>query len=83
MQTIKVNTRTSANGSVTMFTINGVCVAHVGTDLYNVGRYAGRVNHAGGAVCNNSTFADAVEFISDAIENHFAAFGLNVEFVNA
>ena len=36
-----------------------------------------------GAVCNNCTFPDAVEFISGAIENHFAAFGLNVEFVNA
>lgn len=83
MQTIKVNTRTNANGSVTMFTINGVCIAHVGRDLFNVGRYAGRVNNAGGAMCNNCTFPDAVEFISDAIENHFAAFGLNVEFVNA
>lgn len=83
MQTIKVTTRTNANGGVTMFIINGVCIAHVGTDLYNVGRYAGRVNNAGGAMCNNCTFPDAVEFISDAIENHFAQFGLNVEFVNA
>lgn len=83
MQTIKVNTRTNTNNSVTMFTVNGVCVAHVGTDLYNVGRYAGRINRAGGAVCYNKTFAEAVEFIGDAICNHFAAFGLNVEFVNA
>lgn len=66
MQTIKINTRTNTNGSVTMFTVNGVCVAHVGTDLYNVGRYAGRINRAGGAVCNNKTFAEAVEFIGDA-----------------
>ncbi len=50
MQTIRINTRTNASGNVTIFSINGVCVAHVGTDLYNVGRYAGRVNHAGGAV---------------------------------
>ena len=83
MQTVKINTRTNASGNVTTFSINGTCVAHVGTDLFNVGRYAGRVNHAGGAVCNNSTFADAVEFIGDAICNHFAQFGLNVEFVNA
>lgn len=82
MQTIKVKTRTNATGSVMTFNINGTCIAHVGTDLHNAGRYAGRVNHAGGAVCNNRTFPDAVEFISDAIENHFAAFGLNVEFVN-
>ena len=83
MQTIKVNTRTNANGSVTMFTINGTCIAHVGTDLYNVGRYAGRVNQTGGAVCNNKTFAEAVEFIGDAIDRLFASLGLNVEFVNA
>lgn len=81
MQTIKVNTRTNANSSITTFSINGTCIAHVGTDLYNVGRYAGRINHAGGAVCNNRTFADAVEFISDAITNYFAAFGLDVEFI--
>ena len=79
MQTIRVNTRTNSNG-VAIFSVNGVCIAHVGTDLYNVGRYAGRINRAGGAVCNNRTFADAVEFISDAICNHFAAFGLGVEF---
>lgn len=83
MQTIKVNTQTNPNGSVTMFTINGVCIAHVGTDLFNVGRYAGRVNQAGGAVCNNKTFPEAVEFIGDAICTLFASLGLNVEFVNA
>ena len=79
MQTIRVNTRTNDNGVAT-FSVNGVCIAHVGIDLFNIGRYAGRINHAGGAVCNNKTFPDAVEFISDAITNHFAAFGLNVEF---
>ena len=83
MQTIKVNTRTNTNNSVIMFTVNGVCVAHVGTDLYNVGRYAGRINRAGGAVCNNKTFAEAVEFIGDALCGLFASLGLNVEFVNA
>lgn len=80
MQTIKVNTRTNATGSVTTFSVNGVCVAHVGKDFRNAGRYAGRINHADGAVCNNRTFPDAVEFISDAITAHFAAFGLAVEF---
>lgn len=80
MQTIKVNTRTNATGSVTTFSINGTCIAHVGTDLHNAGRCAGRINHAGGAMCNNCTFAHAVEFITDAITAHFAAFGLNVEF---
>lgn len=83
MQTIKVNTRTNARGSVTMFNINGVCIAHVGVDTHNVGKYAGRINQAGGAVCNNTTFPEAVEFISDAITAHFAAFGLKVEFAYA
>ena len=80
MQTIKVKTRTTTMGSVTMFSINGTCIAHVGTDLHNAGRYAGRIDHAGGAMCNNCTFAHAVEFITDAITAHFAAFGLAVEF---
>lgn len=83
MHTIKVNTRTNPNNSVTTFSVNGVCVAHVGTDLYNVGRYAGRINQAGGAVCNNKTFPEAVEFIGDAISSLFASLGMNVEFVNA
>lgn len=82
MQTIKINTRTNAN-NVTIFAINGVCVAHVGTDLYNVGHYAGRINQAGGAVCNNKTFPEAVEFIGDALCRLFASLGLGVEFVNA
>ena len=82
MQTIKVNTRTNATGSVTTFSVNGTCVAHVGKDFHNIGRYAGRINHAGGAMCNNCTLADAVKFISDAITAHFAAFGLAVEFTD-
>lgn len=83
MQTIRINTRTNEANGITIFSINGVCIAHVGTDLYNVGRYAGRVNHAGGAVCNNKTFPEAVEFIGDAICSHFEKFGLEVEFVAA
>ena len=80
MQTIKVNTRTNATGSVTTFSVNGTCVAHVGKDFRNAGRYAGRINHAGGAMCNNCTLADAVKFITGAITAYFAAFGLAVEF---
>lgn len=83
MQTIKVNTRTNGGGNVTTFSVNGVCIAHVGTDLFNIGRYAGRINRAGGAMCKNRTFTDAVEFISDQICALFASLGLNVEFVNA
>ena len=53
-----------------------------GSDFCNPGKYSARFGvYASGG--NIATFADAVEFISDAIESHFAAFGLNVEFVNA
>ncbi len=43
--------------------------------------HAGRFGVFGS--CDNCTLPDAVEFIGDAISNHFAQFGLNVEFVNA
>lgn len=80
MQTIKVNTNKTEYG-VAFSVDGGNFLAAVGNDFYNKGRYAGQFSPF--ASCNNKGFADAVEFISDAIENHFAAFGLNVEFVNA
>lgn len=80
MQTIKVNTSKTEYG-VAFSVQGGNFLAAVGTDFYNKGRYAGQFSPF--ASCNNCTFAEAVEFISDAIENHFAALGLNVEFVNA
>lgn len=80
MQTIKVNTNKTEYG-VAFSVQGGNFLAAVGTDFHNKGRYAGQFSPF--ASCNNKTFADAVEFISDAIENHFAAFGLNVEFINA
>lgn len=80
MQTIKVNTSKTEYG-VAFSVQGGNFLAAVGTDFYNKGRYAGQFSPF--ASCNNKGFADAVEFISDAIENHFAALGLNVEFINA
>ena len=80
MQTIKVNTSKTEYG-VAFSVQGGNFLAAVGTDFYNKGRYAGQFSPF--ASCNNKTFANAVEFISDAIENYFAAFGLNVEFINA
>ena len=77
MQTIKVNTNKTEYG-VAFSVQGGNFLAAVGTDFHNKGRYAGQFSPF--ASCNNETFADAVEFISDAIENHFAAFGLAVEF---
>lgn len=80
MQTIKVNSTATTYG-VAFSVQGGNFLAAVGTDFYNKGRYAGQFSPF--ASCNNKTFAEAVEFISDAICNHFAQFGLNVEFVNA
>lgn len=80
MQTIKVNTSKTEYG-VAFSVDGGNFLAAVGNDFHDKGRYAGQFSPF--ASCNNKGFADAVEFISDAIESHFAAFGLNVEFVNA
>lgn len=77
MQTIKVNTNKTEYG-VAFSIQDGNFLAAVGTDFYNKGRYAGQFSHF--ASCNNKGFADAVEFITDAITVHFAAFGLAVEF---
>lgn len=59
----------------------GKFLAAVDRDFDNKGRYAGVFSPY--ASCTNQRFVDAVEFIADAIENHFTAFGLNVEFVDA
>lgn len=82
MQTIKVNVKIPSPLFM-KFMVDGVCVAHVGPEWHNAGRYAGRINQTGGAACNNKTFADAVEFIGDALCSLFASLGLNVEFINA
>lgn len=80
MQTIKVNIGKTEYG-VAFAVQGGNFLAAIGADFHNKGRYAGQFSPF--ASCNNKTFADAVEFIGDAICNHFAQFGLNVEFVNA
>lgn len=80
MQTIKVNTSKTEYG-VAFSVQGGNFLAAVGTDFYNKGRYAGQFSTYGS--CNNCTFPEAVEKVSDYITIHFAAFGLNVEFVNA
>lgn len=80
MQTIKINTTATTYG-VAFGVQDGNFIAAVGKDMHNPGKWAGG-NHRIGA-CNNCTFAEAIEKVSDYITNHFAAFGLNVEFVNA
>lgn len=79
MQTIKVESIATTYG-VAFSVKDGNFLASVGPDSYNPGRWA-TGNPTFGA-CNNCTFADAVEFISDAVCNHFAAYGLNVEFIH-
>lgn len=78
MQTIKVNTEHTSNGCE--FTTGYKAIATIRKD--SDGSYWARFQ-AYASANNLRTFADAVEFIGDAITNHFAAFGLNVEFVNA
>ena len=80
MQTIRVNTSKTEYG-VAFAVQGGNFLAAIGTDFFNKGRYAGQFGVFGS--CSNKTLPDAVEFIGDAICNHFAQFGLNVEFVNA
>ena len=84
MQTIKVKINPLPWGCY--FTINGKEIAAIGSDFCNPGKYSARFGayKSGGNIAGNiATFMDAVEFISDAITAHFAAFGLNVKFVNA
>lgn len=83
MQTIKVSTTATAYG-VAFGIMDGNFLGAVGPDKKNPGKWGGHIDNNGlFAGCFNRSFAEAVEYISDAIENHFAAFGLNVEFVNA
>lgn len=79
-QTIKVTTSKTEYG-VAFSVKGGNFLAAIGKDFNNKGRYAGQFGPYGS--CNNCTFAEAVEKVSNYIENHFASFGLNVEFVNA
>ena len=80
MQTIKVNINSLPWGY--NFTINGKEIAGIGSDFCNPGKYSARFGvYASGG--NIATFADAVKLITGAITAPFAAFGLNVEFINA
>lgn len=77
MQTIKVTTESTANSCE--FTTGYKAIATIRKDTN--GTFWARFQVYASAN-NLRTFADAVEFISNAIENHFAAFGLGVEFAN-
>lgn len=76
MQTIIVTV--NQHGENTAMQIGGKVIATIHKDFRNVGRYAASFGSFG--CCNNERYPDAVEFIAGCIENHFAQFGLNVEF---
>lgn len=82
MQTIKITlpAYTAATDTI-RYQIDGKTIATVRPDIFNKGKYCGNFGAFGS--CNNVSAAAACEFVGDAIYNHFAAFGLNVEFVNA
>lgn len=80
MQTIKVNTKT--DNISTVFEVNGKQIAE--TWKQNGTQYSDVLRDMHPHGCRqdiHTTFADAIEFIGDCICNHFAKFGLNVEFV--
>lgn len=82
MQTIKVTLPAAVAATETIrYQIDGVTIATVSPDAFNKGRYCGEFGALGS--CNNADISAACDFISSAIYNHFAAFGLNVEFDNA
>lgn len=76
MQTIKVNVKREKEN--VLFLINGKQIANIGKDFFNKGRYSG--GFGGFGSCNNLRFPEALEFISDCIEKHFAKFNLSVNF---
>lgn len=82
MQTIKVTlpAATAATDPI-RYQIDGKTIAIVSPDMFNRGKYCGSFGAFGN--CNNVDAPTACEFISDAICDHFAAFGLDVEFTNA
>lgn len=79
MQTITVTVR--QQGGNTALQIGSKVIATIGKDRNNIGRYSASFMSGQFGCCDNHTYPEAVEFISGAIERHFADFGLNVKFV--
>lgn len=74
---IEVTTIDGVTDFVTM--TNKKRIGIISSDSYHAGKYIGKFGVF--ESCNNSTFAEAVEFVSDCIERHFAEFGINVEYI--
>lgn len=76
MQTIIVTVKNQ--GEKTALQIDDKVIATISKDFYNKGRYSASFGIFGN--CNNKSYPDTLEFITDCIERHFAKFGLNVTF---
>lgn len=82
MQTIKITLPAATAATDTIcYQIDGTTIATVSPDMFNKGKYCGNFGAFGS--CSNVSAPDACEFVAVAIVNHFAAFGLNVEFAYA
>lgn len=76
MQTIIVTV--NQQGEKTALQIGSKVIATITKDSFNKGCYSASFGAFG--CCNNSRYPDALQFITDCIENHFAELGLNVVF---
>ncbi len=82
MQTIIVKINQVAGNGCAML-VNNKVIASIYKDAINKGRYVGLFAHGTsfGQIKDGMRYPDAVEFVTDCIEKHFAKFGLDVEFV--
>jgi hypothetical protein len=76
MQTIIVTV--NQQGDKTALQIDDKVIATISKDSFNKGLYCGSFGAFG--CCNNNSYPNALEFITNCIGRHFANFGLNVEF---
>lgn len=67
------------------FLINNNMIGWIYSDATHKGKYVGLFGKASAVYRKTSyclTYPEAVEFVTDAIEQHFAELGLDVEFIN-
>lgn len=81
MQTIIVTINQVAGNGCAML-VNNKVIASIYKDAINTGCYVGLFAHGTsfGQIKEGMRYTDAVEFVTDCIEGHFANFGFNVEF---
>jgi len=77
MNKIKVQVR-NENGATMFYNARNQRMAYITKDENHIGRYIGR--HGCLSQCDNKTYPEAVEFITDSIEKLCAELGIEVEF---